>query len=655
MSCIRKVWKVVGGSAHGGITVRVGQDIASSQITERLLTGSFVRELGRAAGRLHYELLSGVGPATGWVSVSVRGKDLLVEVCPDEWLEDHDRHVDAVQLWDADGDYLEFFRLDSGGIVEYCNGELVVPCLQQLIVDPETGSCDDGDGSFIVLAAERSRKLDMLESLCRAAGVSWTVRPTMCEGKQHPMVDAHVDECWSECHTQVPESSCEEIDSIGDWAGIDKDIFDTMQALDGGGVRFCQHCRLPLGGNLREGGCSDVESEAEVCYTVITCHCDGAERELCTKRRLRMEYGIGWNVGMIPSNVIPAQKLSCSAEVGAICCLILQPNNDNCPASVSVASSKDPAAAVNLEYLSLALQVRRKNNRAPLFSLDLANPCSNTSMQVKRFEPDWLACTSAGEVLFQADVFLKELSMGEHGQPVVGMKSCLDLAEEEGHEASWSARVWFVVRDAEVKLSTDGVLVPHVELGVEAREQCLGRSGIMEDVPVTRPDHPVVRYAEQFTNNMAIIAERKSVIYHLRELAKATCLAKFLLGSEVALDEAWFHLNAESTAPVSLEVPQLWKLDARLESEGLGDQPGGFVVKHISGGVDLSMERARPPRVSRSCCTASSSCHAAVDGSIHFKARRFALNSHRSLISMRTTALAQIGRHAVHVGHLACP
>ena len=56
---------------------------------------------------------------------------------------------------------------------------------------------------------------------------------------------------------------------------------------------------------------------------------------------------------------------------------------------------------MNLEYLSVALQVRRRDNREPLFSLDPLEGQelnSRESMQVRRFEPAWIAGTSVGEV-----------------------------------------------------------------------------------------------------------------------------------------------------------------------------------------------------------------------------------------------------------------
>merc|ERR1719456_1920771 len=123
------------------------------------------------------------------------------------------------------------------------------------------------------------------------------------------------------------------------------------------------------------------------------------------------------------------------------------------------------------------------------------------------------------------------------------MKNVFDSLE--GFDSQWSAREWFVVRKAEIQMSEDGTITPMCKMGVEAREQLKGGAGL-EDAKITRPDHPLVKYAEEFTRNFDLIAERKSVIFHLRELAKASVLAKYLLDAEVCMDDAWFNL-ASST------------------------------------------------------------------------------------------------------------
>lgn len=264
-------------------------------------------------------------------------------------------------------------------------------------------------------------------------------------------------------------------------------------------------------------------------------------------------------------------------------------------------AADDPASAVNLEYLAISLAVRRREGAEPRFSLDplgdrQARIDEEALMQVKRFEPAWLAGTSVGEVLFQADFYLKELSMGEYPQPVVGMRSCVDYCSEDGGDCQWSAREWFFVRKAEVQSSEDGRLVPCLSMGVEAREQVRGPHGL-EDARLTRPDHPLARYAEDFTRHFDLIAERRSVIYHLRELARAAALAKFLGEAEVLVGASWFDAPFESGPPGPLEIPQLWnrrsefKVQVR-DGEVVNAAKGiNGHIHGVYGGVDFGLDR----------------------------------------------------------------
>lgn len=71
-------WEVVGGAEKGGIIVRDGQKTSSTQLQDRLATGAVIEQLRLEGERLCYKKLSGVGPDTGWVSLSVSGKELVV-------------------------------------------------------------------------------------------------------------------------------------------------------------------------------------------------------------------------------------------------------------------------------------------------------------------------------------------------------------------------------------------------------------------------------------------------------------------------------------------------------------------------------------------------------------------------------------------------
>lgn len=74
-----QVWEVVGGEGKGGILVRQGKETNSPKEEERLTTGARVREVTLEDGRLHYQLLTGGGPQSGWVSIKLGDKDLLVK------------------------------------------------------------------------------------------------------------------------------------------------------------------------------------------------------------------------------------------------------------------------------------------------------------------------------------------------------------------------------------------------------------------------------------------------------------------------------------------------------------------------------------------------------------------------------------------------
>lgn len=78
---VPQCWKVVGGADKGGILARSGQELKSAELPERLATGAVVKELQLVGDRLEFKKLrkKDAGPATGWVSVKLPGKELLTK------------------------------------------------------------------------------------------------------------------------------------------------------------------------------------------------------------------------------------------------------------------------------------------------------------------------------------------------------------------------------------------------------------------------------------------------------------------------------------------------------------------------------------------------------------------------------------------------
>lgn len=72
------LFRVVGGADRGGIIVRSERELGSDAVA-RLSAGALVKGLECHEGRLLYELVQGDGPSKGWVTMNLRGKDLLVK------------------------------------------------------------------------------------------------------------------------------------------------------------------------------------------------------------------------------------------------------------------------------------------------------------------------------------------------------------------------------------------------------------------------------------------------------------------------------------------------------------------------------------------------------------------------------------------------
>eukprot|EP00434_Breviolum_minutum_P011351 symbB.v1.2.010016.t1/scaffold648.1/size176576/1 len=68
-------WKVTHAE---GFVLFPGAGTSSEQLAERLSTGAVVEELQLAGERLQYKLVTGTGPSTGWVSISLKDKALLI-------------------------------------------------------------------------------------------------------------------------------------------------------------------------------------------------------------------------------------------------------------------------------------------------------------------------------------------------------------------------------------------------------------------------------------------------------------------------------------------------------------------------------------------------------------------------------------------------
>jgi len=566
------IWEVVGGADKGGIIVREGSDLGSSIFSSRLATGAKVKEVEMAAdGRLCYELVSGTGPTSGWVTVNLKGKDLLVKV------EVKEAEVEPKSEASTDAEQVE--QIEQ--VVSESN-ESESP--KEVSSDEKNEKKPSGE--------EKEAFKQYLEKFGenRSGGNPGYNRKSFPWAVNHAAKRATPKEAIEAALAAKPKPSTR------------RPAHNAVDS-DGEEVPLCTRCLMPVGefayeGRQGRGSCVHAECMAQILVEDAQRQEDrraGWENE--KKLRSRKEYDIGWRMDSVPKNGLLAARLGCETTSRGMCCLVL----DEASRTVKVAPTLEPAAAVNLEYLLLALKVRKTASREPLFSLDPVDPQNlEKTPQKKVYEPSWLAGTSVGDVIFQADYFLKELALGEYEMPVAGMLSVFDWSELSDKERTWAGREWFVVRKAEVRLAQDKTLVPFVKMGVEAREQVVTKKGL-EDAPVTASTHPLKKFADSFSRHFDLIAERKSVVFHLRELAKASVMAKYLVDSHVRVDPQWHRIADEivkgTPSEAHPEIPQLWNMrgnsriqlkNGRLIDMFTGGQKN---LQAIYGGVEFGLDR----------------------------------------------------------------
>ncbi|CAE7510567.1 unnamed protein product [Symbiodinium natans] len=72
------VWEVVGGTDKGGILVRQGHELNSAE-QGRLSTGALIIEKEVHGERMRYSRMTGSGPESGWVSLKVKDKAMIMK------------------------------------------------------------------------------------------------------------------------------------------------------------------------------------------------------------------------------------------------------------------------------------------------------------------------------------------------------------------------------------------------------------------------------------------------------------------------------------------------------------------------------------------------------------------------------------------------
>ncbi|CAD7935892.1 unnamed protein product [Amoebophrya sp. A25] len=310
----------------------------------------------------------------------------------------------------------------------------------------------------------------------------------------------------------------------------------------------CSHCTQPLDHGFYPDPAAKARGESDIkdmvcegCYAEITenvanaKHKEAEAKELKETAEIERGHACVWSdayrgraedtLHLFDSN----DKEDLKKDPEHLCLFLDEDSH------LHVGKAHDPKHSINLEYLVEACKMIELNHgQEPVFSLDPADPHDlGGAEQKKRFIPDEMCDGPLGEVMFQADYFLKKFSFGD--APVEGVK--FDSLFETDH-SSTGARQWFIIDSGSVTLSKDRVLIVDVKMKVDARRLEMGPDGY-RDAPTTDESDPAMQHARNFSANMQKLREKVASVHELFECAKALTLAKWLIKKQK------LHINKE--------------------------------------------------------------------------------------------------------------
>jgi len=237
-----------------------------------------------------------------------------------------------------------------------------------------------------------------------------------------------------------------------------------------------------------------------------------------------------------------------------------------------------------LDEFVVALRALVVHKQWPLVSIDETADSSTTRLQAVRFEGG-IAQSSFGKALYEADVLLKDLVLGNRSATVWGVKSYLKLSEDDiqrrGARGLSSVRFWYVTDDS--RMTSRGNVFALDELRIALRTQAQSSSPVA--LPAARgpaPQDAGERFAHDFSARFDDLAVAYRPIARLRQLFAMTALARGVqsLASPPNLD-FWLKEYAVARVETAKQHPLITTSVSVRSSEKIIDL-------NISGGVQLT-------------------------------------------------------------------
>ena len=211
---------------------------------------------------------------------------------------------------------------------------------------------------------------------------------------------------------------------------------------------------------------------------------------------------------------------------------------------------------INIKDLALALLVfyddtiKCKNLSFSLDPWDANNPYGDFR---KVYWPDKeenmqiIEGTEYGDVLFESDYIMKQLSLGlftdRKIQDVSVKLRKLGLVpiHELGNEGNWM-RLWLIIKKVNAEREVNSFKgakcfnILQAEMGVDARNMEIGSDGRLRDKVIQAENNCACRFAKRFAEIYDKIAEEIPVFRRLKQIAKANTLAKWMWVNQIPVD-----------------------------------------------------------------------------------------------------------------------
>ena len=324
------MWQVVGGVGHGGVLVRKGPALSDEAFEARLATGSMVKEIGTIDECLCYELVNGDGPITGWVTVKLSGKDLLIK-----------------------SDKAETNRAQRRGrFAEWASQKTEVAVIEEVskgseVEAPAAEACESRESTpTTAMTAKKGPTEDEREAFRQ-----YTEKFGECRDGSNPGYSRKAFHWFTGKPPQGEKVSAESLQAALSYRPTKKRLAKvnlTEVDSDREEIPLCTRCSMPVGEFAYQGRegketCVHTECMAQVLMKEAQREDEHrTTRENNKKLRNRREYNIGWRMHSVPQNAELAERMGCRPGPQGLCCLVL----DEASKTVRVAATLEPSASV---------------------------------------------------------------------------------------------------------------------------------------------------------------------------------------------------------------------------------------------------------------------------------------------------------------------